>query len=90
MKHKTKIRLIEFFVVGVLCGIAEDLIAITIATDGSFEWKYLITAALVAIPFAFISEVVVDRPNFWKHFLPMHWFNHEEALIKDTSVRNNK
>lgn len=77
MKHKYKIRLIEFFVVGVLFGVAEDLLAITIATEGSFEWKYLGVAAIVAIPFAFLSEIIVDHPNFWKHFLPMHWFNNE-------------
>ncbi len=74
MKHRYKIRLIEFFVIGVLCGIGEDLIAITLATDGEFEWKYLGFAAIVAIPFAFVSEIVVDHPNFWKHFLPKHWF----------------
>jgi len=74
MKHKYKIRLIEFFVIGVLFGIAEDLIAITLATEGVFEWRYIGTAAVVAIPFAFISEIVVDHPNFWKYFLPKHWF----------------
>ena len=77
MKHKYKIRLIEFFVIGVLFGIIEDLIAISLATGGAFEWKYVGIAAVVAIPFAFISEIVVDHPNFWKHFLPTHWFNEE-------------
>ena len=74
MKHKYKIRLIEFFVIGVLFGIGEDLIAITMATEGVFEWRYLGIAAVVAIPFAFLSEIVVDHPNFWKYFLPKHWF----------------
>jgi len=74
MKHKYKIRLIEFFIIGVLFGVIEDLIAITWATEGVFEWKYLGIAAMVAIPFAFISEIVVDHPNFWKYFLPTHWF----------------
>ena len=78
MKHKYKIRLIEFFIIGVVMGIGEDLLAITIATDGQFELKYLAVAAIVAIPFAFISEIVVDHPNFWKHFLPLHWFTDEK------------
>ena len=78
MKHKYKIRLIEFFIIGVLFGIAEDLIAITMATDGVFKWSYLGTAAVVAIPFAFISEIIVDHPNFWKYFLPKHWFTEED------------
>ncbi len=74
MKHKNKIRLIEFFIVGLLFGIVEDLIAITVATDGAFEWRYVGIAALVALPFAFISEIIVDHPQFWKGILPMHWF----------------
>lgn len=78
MKHKYKIRLIEFFVIGVLFGIVEDLIAITIASEGVFKWKYLWVAAIVAIPFAFISEIVVDHPNFWKYFLPKHWFMEDD------------
>ncbi|MFA5751168.1 MAG: hypothetical protein WCX79_03960 [Candidatus Paceibacterota bacterium] len=86
MKHKYKIRLIEFFVIGVLFGIAEDLLAITIATEGSFEWKYLWVAMVVAIPFAFISEIIVDHPNFWKHFLPSHWFIKEQEKNNERKI----
>lgn len=78
MRHRNKIRLIEFFVIGVLFGISEDLLAITLATDGEFKWSYITTAAIVAIPFAFISEIIVDHPNFWKHFLPKKWFVKDE------------
>lgn len=78
MSHKSKIRLIEFFVIGVIFGITEDMIAITLATGGMFRWEHLGIAALVAIPFAFVSEVVVDHPNFWKHFLPIHWFPNDK------------
>ena len=77
MKSKTKIRLVEFFVIGFLFGIIEDLIAITIATDGYFELKYIWIAAIVALPFAIISELIVDHPNFWKNKLPTHWFTKE-------------
>lgn len=66
MKFKIKTRFIEFFIIGLVFGIIEDLIAITIATDGKFEWHYIGIAAAVALPFAFISEIVVDHPNFWK------------------------
>lgn len=75
MKYRYKVRLIEFFIIGVLFGIAEDLLAITIATEGGFEWKYLWVAAIVAVPFAFISEIIVDHPDFWQKILPTHWFN---------------
>lgn len=88
MKHKYKIRLLEFFIIGVCFGIIEDLIAISLATEGHFEWKYLGIAAIVAIPFAFISEIIVDHPNFWKKFLPSHWFRKENEDI-NTEIKEN-
>lgn len=75
MRHATKIRLFEFFIVGLLFGIIEDLIAIMLATEGYFKWRYVAVAAVVALPFAYISEVIVDHPNFWKKILPKHWFS---------------
>ena len=87
MRHKFKVRLVEFFVIGVLFGVAEDLLAIWLATDGGFEWKYLGIAAIVAIPFAFISEIVVDHPNFWKHILPMKWFIKEPENNNKPSLK---
>lgn len=72
MHIKNKIRLLEFFVIGVLFGTIEDLIAIGIATDGAFEARHLLIAVAVAAPFAFLSEVIVDHPDFWKRFFPGH------------------
>jgi len=56
-------RFLEFFVVGFLMGIAEDLIAIRYATDAAITWNVVVVAALVALPFAAFSELIVD----WKH-----------------------
>ena len=81
MKLNKKInrsRLIEFFIVGVFFGVLEDLIAIAIATEGAFEWRYLFVAFIVALPFAIISELIVDHPDFWKKIIPVH--NHTEEL----------
>lgn len=64
MKVRT-LRLIEFAVVGVVMGTAEDLIAVLLATDATFNWNILLVVFLVALPFAFISEIVVDHPKFW-------------------------
>jgi uncharacterized membrane protein (DUF106 family) len=70
MTHAKKIRLIEFLIIGVVMGTAEDLLAVFIATDAEFSWKILIVVFLVALPFAFISEIVVDHPDFWKKIWP--------------------
>lgn len=57
-------RLIEFFVIGVVLGVTEDLIAITLATDATITPQMIGIIILVAIPFAGLSELVVDRPSF--------------------------
>lgn len=59
------LRLIEFVVVGVVMGTAEDLLAVFLATDAEFSWHILWVVFAVAVPFAFISEIVVDHPKFW-------------------------
>ncbi|MBI1978856.1 MAG: hypothetical protein HYS62_02205 [Candidatus Aenigmarchaeota archaeon] len=42
-------------------GIIEDLIAVTLSTGEPLTWKILGIIALVAIPFAAIGELIVDR-----------------------------
>jgi len=58
-------RVIEFLVIGVLAGILEDLLAVYFVT-GEFSLKILLITALLAIPFAIISELIID------HYKPFH------------------
>lgn len=52
---------LEFLVFGVIMGVTEDLIAVTLATGEPITWKIIVIVTLVAIPFAAIGELVVDR-----------------------------
>lgn len=61
MKKHHLYLILEFFVVGILLGIVEDLIAIKFSTDAVLTWKTVGIAALVAFPFAFFSEIIVDQ-----------------------------
>lgn len=65
MSRTKKLRLVEFLVIGVVMGILEDLIAVTLATNATINFRVIWIVFLVALPFAFISEVVVDHPRFW-------------------------
>lgn len=66
MKFKHFRRLLEFFIIGIFFGIAEDLIAVKLATGAEFSWKIFWVVLLVAIPFAIISEVIIDMSEFKK------------------------
>jgi hypothetical protein len=65
-------RFLEFFFVGLVLGVAEDLIAITLATDKEIDLRIFFIAFLVALPFAIFSELVVDHEKF--KILMRKWF----------------
>lgn len=67
--RKRLIRFTEFFIVGLMMGISEDLMAIYFATGETITIHIFIIASIVSLPFAFFSELVVDHPNFWPHVL---------------------
>lgn len=67
MKKKNGKKLeifLEFLLFGIVFGVVEDLIAVTIATGERITWHIFVVVVLVAIPFAFIGEVIVDRSSF--------------------------
>lgn len=70
MTRLKRLRLIEFVIIGVGMGVVEDLIAISLATDAEIDMRVIFVAFAVAVPFAYLSEVVVDHPRFWKVVLP--------------------
>ncbi len=52
---------LEFLIFGVAMGIVEDVIALRLATSEPITWRVVGIVTLVAIPFAAIGELVVDR-----------------------------
>lgn len=57
-------RFFEFFVIGLIMGITEDLLAIHFATGAEITLNVFKVAFLVALPFAVISELIVDSKVF--------------------------
>ena len=52
---------LEFLIFGVIMGVVEDLIVVTLSTGEPITWKILGIITLVAIPFAAVGELIVDR-----------------------------
>lgn len=71
MNRLKKLRIIEFLVIGVVMGIFEDLIAVRAATDAMINFKVIWIVFLVALPFAILSELIVDHPRFWEKVWPI-------------------
>ncbi|PCR90580.1 hypothetical protein [Natrinema ejinorense] len=57
-------RLLEFFIIGIVFGVAEDVLAVLIATDAQLSFDLVVVVVVIAIPFAIISELIVDHPKF--------------------------
>jgi len=65
-------RFLEFFLVGLILGVVEDLIAISLATEKTIDLRVFVIAFFVAFPFAVFSELIVDHDKFRK--LMSRWF----------------
>lgn len=70
MKHEYLERFLEFLVIGVAMGVVEDLIALKLATGASIDLKIVGIVLVVAVPFAALSELVVDRKDFIEMVYP--------------------
>ena len=67
MKSKYIKRFAEFFVIGLVFGIIEDLLAIEAVSETILTWRVVGIVALIALPFAVISELVVDGRDIFRH-----------------------
>lgn len=80
LKKKT-LRVIEFLVIGVLFGFLEDLIAVEAVSDIMITPRIILIILGVAVPFAIVSELIVDHPRFWELLRLRH--KEEENIVKN-------
>ena len=55
---------LEFLIFGIVIGVLEDIIAVKIVTGEPITFRVFGIIVLIAIPFAILGEIVVDRINF--------------------------
>ncbi|MDP2648201.1 MAG: hypothetical protein Q8P35_03110 [Candidatus Yanofskybacteria bacterium] len=65
MKYFNVKRVLEFIFAGLVLDLAENLIVIKAATDAPLTFDVVKVAFMVVIPFAIITELIIDHPNFW-------------------------
>lgn len=63
---KRTLRVMEFLIIGVFFGLVEDLIAVRAVSNVMIDLRVIWTVLAVAIPFAILSELIVDHPRFWE------------------------
>jgi len=68
MNYKRLEVFLEFLVFGIIVGVIEDLIAVEIVTGEPITWHVVGIIVLIAIPFALLGEVLIDRIDFVEIF----------------------
>lgn len=69
VKLNTKLRILEFIVAGIILDLTESIISIKLATEASLNLKVFLITLIVVIPFAIVTELVIDHPEFWNKVL---------------------
>lgn len=67
-------------------GLVEDITAIWFATESQITVKVVLIALLVAIPFAAVSELIID----WQHFKTVRKIKDEIETALGTKASSNK
>ncbi|MDO8561096.1 MAG: hypothetical protein Q7R91_02680 [bacterium] len=64
--RKRTLRVVEFLIVGVLFGLIEDILAVEAVAHIQITPRVILIILAVAVPFAVLSELIVDHPRFWE------------------------
>ena len=70
-KYRKIVTFFQFLIFGIVLGVVEDLAAFYFAIGEPITFKVVLVAFVVAIPFAFIGEIFLDRISFKKSFKQM-------------------
>lgn len=65
----TKLRILEFVVAGILLDLIENIISIKLTTGATLKPKVFLVTLLVVVPFAVVTELIIDHPRFWGRIL---------------------
>lgn len=65
MKIRTKFRILEFVIFGVVSNMADNVLTLRFVGNLDINIKILLATLAIVIPFAIIEELIVDHPNFW-------------------------
>lgn len=69
MKLHFKLRILEFIVAGLILDLVENIISIKLTTGASITGKVFWIALTVVVPFAVVTELIIDHPSFWHKVL---------------------
>ncbi len=79
---------LEFLLFGVVVGVVEDIIAVKMTTGASITAETVGIVVLIAIPFAFLGEILVDQVDFIELWERYKTKNGKSEKVKEKSHEN--
>ncbi len=67
MKQKYLKRFAEFLVIGILFNIADNILSLRVVGNTAITLRVVGLVFLLALPFAVISELIVDGADIFRH-----------------------
>ncbi|MBI4132776.1 MAG: hypothetical protein HY473_01610 [Candidatus Sungbacteria bacterium] len=67
MKQKYLKRFAEFLVIGIVFNIADNLVSLSVVSDTVITLRVVGIVLLLTLPFAVISELIVDGADIFRH-----------------------
>lgn len=64
-----KLRILEFIIIGLIFNTLDNLIAVKYGAGAPITPEILGRILLLVLPFAVLSELIVDHPGFWKRIM---------------------
>lgn len=78
MHRNVWLRILEFVVAGILLDLVETATVFRVTAGRSLVWEEVGLAVLVIVPFAVVTEIIIDHPRFWHRLFRMkgHKYDH--------------
>lgn len=83
MHFNVKVRILEFIIAGILVDLVENAVVLKVTTGQLLTLEQIGVAILVIIPFAILTEVVIDHPRFWHRLFRRRGHKFDHLNLKD-------
>lgn len=82
MRLKTKFKILEFIIFGIITGVIENTISVYVLGGQVLTLHQFLILLVIVTPFSFVEEFVVDHPSFWLRVCKMCGINVSEKEVR--------
>ena len=82
LHRNTWLRILEFVIAGILLDLVETATVFRVTTGRGLIAEEIGLAVLIIVPFAIVTELIIDHPRFWHRLFG--WTGHKfDHILKE-------